>query len=233
MKSQKSKFKFVDRGFKDTLVLIPGWATDYRIFSALELKFNYLHALELWPFNFNDELAKFISNNSINKVSLFGWSLGGFLAQDFALNNQDMVDKLILLSIRVKYESKLLEAIRARLLKNKKAFLYKFYLDCFPKDDLEGLLWFKNNLLKDYYNNMELDGLSAGLDYLAQAQINPGFLAKFRRLKIYHGENDLIAPFKEACEVRKELPLAEFISIPGTGHIPFLSKYFRTTFSDE
>ena len=226
MKYPESKFKFVDRGFKDTLVLIPGWATDYRIFSSLDLKFNYLQALKFCPLNFNDELAKSISNNSLNKVSLFGWSLGSFLAQDFALNNQARVDRLILLSIRAKYESSLLETIKQQLLKNKKVFLYKFYRDCFPKDDRESWLWFKNNLLKDYSSSLEFDGLVAGLDYLAGAQINPGFLAKFRKLKIYHGEDDQIAPFKEACEVRKKLPLAEFISMPGTGHIPFLSKYF-------
>ena len=126
MKSRQSKFNFVDRGYKDNLILIPGWATDYRIFGTLDLKYNYLLPTEVYPFSFNNELIKFLKESFLNRISLFGWSLGGFLAQDFALNNPEMVDELILLGIRSKYEHKFLDEIESQLLKNKKAFLYKF-----------------------------------------------------------------------------------------------------------
>jgi len=112
MISQVSKFKLLDRGFNDTLVLIPGWATDYRIFSALDLDYNYLMTDKFYPFNFNAELAGFLNKERIDKVSLFGWSLGGFLAGGFALKNPDRINELILISIRKKFERAALEEIK-------------------------------------------------------------------------------------------------------------------------
>ena len=47
MISRKSEFKLIDRGFKDTILLIPGWAADYRIFDSLDLEFNYLLPMKL------------------------------------------------------------------------------------------------------------------------------------------------------------------------------------------
>ena len=36
------KFKYIDRQKPETAVLVPGWATDYRIFDTLDLDYNYL-----------------------------------------------------------------------------------------------------------------------------------------------------------------------------------------------
>jgi len=58
MISLKSEFRFFNRGFKDTLVLIPGWATDYRIFNSLDLSYNYLLTTKLYHFNFNYALLE-------------------------------------------------------------------------------------------------------------------------------------------------------------------------------
>ena len=230
MKSQILKFKLIDRGFKGFLVLIPGWATDYRIFSNLDLDYNYLSPLNFDPFNFNSNLTSFLKKESINKVSVFGWSLGGFLAQEFAINNPDMVDELVLVSVRRKYELNTLKDTRAQILKNKKAFLCKFYLNFFSDKDKEGLLWFKNNLLIDYCKKMDLTELIAGLDYLAQARIKTDSLARFKKLRIFHGEKDPIAPFYETREIKNNLPSAVLINIPGAGHAPFLNKNFREMF---
>lgn len=230
MKSRISKFKLVDRGFKDTLVLIPGWATDYRIFSALDINYNYLFPLEFCPFGFNEGLVKSLKEKSITKISLFGWSLGAFLAQDFALIYPQVVDELILLSIRKKYAWESLKEIKGQIVKNKKAFLYKFYLQLFSDSDKDAAIWFKENLLKNYINEIKSDELTEGLEYLSQSHIQTDSLAGFKRLRIFHGEKDSVAPFSEACEIKDSLPLAEFINIAATGHIPFLSKDFKARF---
>lgn len=224
------EFRLIDRGFKDYLALMPGWATDFRIFNTLDLNYNYLLPLRFAPFNFNSSLANFLKKESISKVSLFGWSLGAFLAQGFAINNPDTVSELILVSMRPKFDSSTLKDTKEQVLKNKKAFLYKFYLNFFSDSDKDGLLWFKKNLLRDYCSRMEPKELIAGLDYLAQAQIKIGSLAKFKKLRIFHGEKDGISPFEEACEIKNDLPLADFISIPETGHAPFLNKNFKEMF---
>src|SRR3990167_214046 len=108
MISPASKFKLCNRGFKRAIALIPGWATDYRIFNTLDLNYNYLLPIEYYPFNFVKELRGALDRESIDKVSLFGWSMGGFLASDFASQNPDRVDNLILLSVQEKFKPHLL-----------------------------------------------------------------------------------------------------------------------------
>lgn len=232
MISPKLEFKFFERDFKDTLVLIPGWATDYRIFNPLDLKYNYLAPTRLSPANFEKELSELLSQRSLNKISLLGWSMGGFLAADFAAKFPDKIDKLILISIREKFDPQAIEEARDGIKKNKKAYLYKFYLNCFSKPDREGLNWFKKNLLKDYIDKMDLEKLLSGLDYLSQARLNSQSLTRIKRIRIFHGSDDKIAPFEEAQSIKSRLSGAEFVCLNGLGHIPFLNRQFKENFEN-
>ncbi len=230
MISQVSKFKLFNRGFKKTIALIPGWATDYRIFNTLDLNYNYLLPIEYHPFNFAKDLKGLLNKESIDKISLFGWSMGGFLASDFASKNPDRVDELILLSVQKKFRPDLLEDIKLKLKENKKAFLYKLYLNSFSEKDKEGLKWFKQHLLMSYIDELKLDDLLCGLDYLSGAQINPGSLAGIKRIIIFHGQEDKIASLNEAHQLKSELPKAQFICLPDTGHVPFFNRQFKEGF---
>jgi len=78
-------FKYLDRGSDKTIVLIPGWATDYRIFDSLNVKFNYLLPLDFSPDTFENVILNALEEKGIEKVSLFGWSLGAFLAAEFSI----------------------------------------------------------------------------------------------------------------------------------------------------
>lgn len=226
MISVASEFKFLDRGFKKLLVLIPGWATDYRIFNSLNLNYNYLVPTKFSPLKFSNALSKLLNKESRDRISLFGWSLGGFLAADFALKNLDRVEEVILLGVRKQFPEKTLDEARYQLKKDKRAYLYKFYLECFSDDDEEGLAWFRKYLLRNYMREMDLKNLIYGLDYLREAQIDGGSLRSIKKIIIFHGEKDSIAPFREAREIKSCLPKAQFICLRGVGHIPFLAKNF-------
>ncbi len=230
MISPVSKFKSFNRGFKKTIALIPGWATDYRIFNTLELNYNYLLPIECHPFNFAKELRESLDRESIDRISLFGWSMGGFLAADFASKNPDRVDELILLSVQKKFSPDLLEDIKLMLKKNKKAFLYRLYLNSFSEADKEGLTWFKQRLLMSYIDELKLEDLLCGLDYLSRTQINPESLAGIKKIIIFHGREDKIASFNEAQQIKSELSQAEFICLRGTGHVTFLNQKFKEKF---
>lgn len=214
----------MDRGFEETLVCLPGWAADYRLFSWLDLKYNYLFAMRLSPFEFSKHLADYLHKISEDKISLLGYSLGGFLAADFAKNYSEMVGELILLSIRKGYDGKVIKEIKEKLIKNQRGYLYRFYLDCFSKDDAQGLGWFKQHLLKDYLKEMRLEDLMAGLDYLEIARINPQSLRPINKISIFHGEDDRIAPLEEARSIKSELARAKFIALPKLGHLCFLNR---------
>lgn len=230
MISQVSGFKLWERNFKKTLCLVPGWATDYRIFSLLDLDYNYLVPLIFSPFDFKDKLPALLSKKSLGKISLLGWSLGGFLAAEFALDNPQRIDELILVSMRKNYQAPTLERVRAQLKKNRKAYLYKFYLECFSDSDRESLTWFKKNLLQEYLCEIKLKSLIEGLDYLSQAALNFESLSQVKKIRFFHGLEDKIAPSEEIVQTQTCLPQAEFIYIKGLGHIPFLNSVFREKF---
>jgi len=213
-------FRYLDRGYQRSIVLIPGWAADYRIFNSLNLKFNYLLPLDFSPFAFEDDLLNALKNRRIDKVSLLGWSLGGFLAAEFAAKHPNLVEELILVSIRKKYKEKEIAGIKELLKKSKRGYLYKFYIQCFSRKI--SLSWFKKNLLKTYCEEFDLEYLLKTLDYLGKMRINTQELAGIERIKIVHGENDRIAPIDEAREVQEAIANSELITIKDSGHIPFL-----------
>lgn len=216
----KPIFKYLDRGQQKTIVLIPGWATDYRIFDSLNLKFNYLLPLDFSPSTFESSILNTLGEQGIGKISLLGWSLGGFLAAELSAKYPNLVEELILVSIRKKYKKKEIAGIKELLKKNKKGYLYKFYGQCFSEKI--SLSWFKKNLLKTYCEQFDLEYLLKTLDYLEKAQINTQELLGIERIKIIHGESDEIAPIDEAREVQEAIAGAELITIKNSGHIPFL-----------
>jgi len=210
-------FNFINRSFRNSLVLIPGWATDERIFSQFDLKYNYLISGKVDPLEFSKVLRDYLDANSIAKVSLFGYSMGGFMAKEFALSNPDRVEEVFLISVRKKYPNQQLKEIEGQLKKNKRGFLYKFYLDCFSDSDKEGKDWFKKNLLKDYVKSMGLEDLLRGLDYLGKVEISANELSQIKNLKMFHGRLDKIAPVEEA----EELAGGKLDIINDAGHILF------------
>lgn len=216
----KPIFKYLDRGQQKTVVLIPGWATDYRIFNSLNLEFNYLLPLDFSPFTFESSILNALGEQGLEKISLLGWSLGGFLAAELSAKYPNLVEELILVSIRKKYKEAEIARIKELLKKSKKGYLYKFYGQCFSKKI--SLSWFKKNLLKTYCQQFELEYLLKTLDYLEKSQIDTQALSMIKRVKFIHGESDRIAPIDEAREVQEAIAGAELITIKDSGHIPFL-----------
>jgi len=217
-------FRHVDRGYEDTAVLIPGWACDYRVFASLDLRFNYLLPLDFSPFTFEKDALAAFKKHGLGKVSLFGHSLGGFAASDFASRHPDLVERLMMVSVRKRYPAKGLADIRGYLDKNKKAYLYRFYHSCFP--DRETMAWFRGNLLKRYCEESDLGRLLQALEYLEEAEIKTPSLKDVEDVTMVHGSLDRIAPIEEAVQINEALPEACFITVEGAGHMPFLTKEF-------
>jgi pimeloyl-ACP methyl ester carboxylesterase len=219
-----SGFKFTDRGREKTLVLIPGWASDARVFGALELDYNYLIPEKFSPFSFIESLADEIVGLGYGRVSLFGWSLGAFLAADFACRYPEAVDAVFLVGARKKYPLEDLERIRGLINKDRRAFLTGFYRDFFSPGE-EGGSWFRKNLMKAYLEEMGSESLQEGLDYLSQSVLADD-VRNNGNTRFVHGELDKIAPFKELSGFLDGSG-ADLIKVGGAGHMPFLDKSFR------
>ena len=187
-------FTLLNRNYDQTLVLLPGFAMDAQIFCGLRLPYNYLIPEKFNPFTFKDELLSYLALAKLSKIALLGFSLGGFVSYQFAQEYPNLVQKLILVSIRKKYPRKNLEQIATLIEKNKKGFLIDFYKRCFYRN--EAYQEFKKTLLKQYLEIPAAD-LRLGLDYLASHCIESKELVNLSNLRIFHGKYDQIAPLAE------------------------------------
>ncbi|NQT46288.1 MAG: alpha/beta hydrolase [Candidatus Omnitrophica bacterium] len=216
LSAKAAAFRRINRSKARTVVLIPGWATDYRIFDLLDINFNYILPIDFSPLHFEENLLDFLEENSINKISLFGWSLGGFAAAKFASRHKEMIDELILTGIREGYSDEEIAETKDRLNKNKKGRLYKFYSQSFYKKEQMGRF---KGLIREYCSDMDRDHLFEGLDYFKEVKIDPESLKDIEKIEIIHGAYDKIAPIEEARNLKEALPQAEFTVIEDAGHI--------------
>lgn len=221
---KQTRFHYIDRGFSHTIVLVPGWASDYRIFAPLQLPYNYLLPINFYPSEFEHPLITILEEKKIRKISLLGWSMGGFVAGEFASRYPHLISQLILVSIRIKYSTREIEQTKRYISKNPRAYLYKFYRQCFH--NRRNMRWLQENLLEDYLKNFTSRYLLETLEYLKTAQIKAELLNGISKIKIVHGEGDKIAPLKEAISLSKKFRKVELLLIKEAGHIPFLEEEF-------
>jgi len=219
-----SGFERIERGHGRTLVLLPGWATDRRVFSTLDLPYDFLLVGEFSPFGFADVLAE----NLPSRVSLLGWSLGGFVAADFATRFPERVEELILVSVRPSYPAAEIAAMKSDLERNRRGRLIKFYNDCFPPAESALRAWFRAELQTSYLESRLTQPLCRDLDYLATATIDTSRLRGIRTT-IVHGRDDRIAPAAEIFSRRYDWPEARWLLLDG-GHLPFLHPGFAEAF---
>jgi pimeloyl-ACP methyl ester carboxylesterase len=216
----KIDFEYINNQHKINLVLIPGWATDSKIFNNLHLPYNLLILNQANPVHFNQTLLTILKDNHIKNTSIAGFSMGGFLAIDFAKENPTFVDNLFLLGIRNKYDAKNIDFIKKLLIRNKAAYLLKFYQSCF--NDKQSFLEFKKALFNEYINNFSLDFLLETLDYLSSTNASAIKLKNTNTIFI-HGKDDKVAPLNEVTNISQSLPTSKLITLE-TGHMPFFQK---------
>jgi pimeloyl-ACP methyl ester carboxylesterase len=215
----------MERGKKKNILLLPGWATDSRIFSLLDLDFNYIIPTYFWPFDFEEAFIAFMDKEKLTSISLFGLSLGGFVAVKFAEDFSYLVDELILVGIREKYKEKDLEKVRNYLKKDKNIYLRRFYKACFYPDS-QHKEWFKKTLEEDYIKRFSLNYLIETLNYFKYSNINLSYLTSLEKIKVIHGSEDSIVPLREAKKICFNAPSVKFICIEGEGHFPFFHQNF-------
>jgi pimeloyl-ACP methyl ester carboxylesterase len=213
-------------GFNETILLIPGWAADHRIFKSLDLDFNYILPDKFTVMDFEEELLEHLEKAGLEKISILGSSMGGFLAADFASKHPERVNSLTLIGMRKRYDKDGLETIKRYLKTNKTGYLHKFYHECFSSEEKECLSVFKRGLMKDYLKELSMDELLGGLDYLGRTALDLSVIDKVKT-RFIHGDADKIAPIKDIAGV------GGLTVLKGAGHIPFLRSDFKKVFYED
>ena len=219
-------FEYIDKQSDRTLVLISGWAFDWRVFDGLNIDYNLLLFKSLDMNNLIPELSSWIKNSDVKKVSILGWSMGGYVAADFFVQNPESVDKLFLVGIKPKYDLKSLRKIQIMLKRNTSAYMRRFYRDCFAESEQNLLFDAEKRLFKSYEKIFTLEILLSTLDWLGSQKLTSEKLSGIEKATIIHGSEDKIAYFEEAKELAVEANV-DFKMINGAGHVLFNNSEFR------
>lgn len=204
------------------VVLLPGWATDARIFGGVDLPGDVIRPRGLLTGEISS-LTEFLQGHGCPPVTLLGWSLGGFAAADFARQHPALVERVVLVGIRRRYPATQLEEMRRALRQDRARCLAGFYRQCFLPAQREAYRRFRATLEPAYLAEFAEAELLEGLDYLATAALEPATLPS--SVVMVHGAQDIIAPPAEARWLAEDAGVDLHV-LPGAGHAALLTDEF-------
>ena len=217
------KFKLVNRGFKNTLLLLPGWACDWRIFSRLDIEYNYIFALDNVTAR---DIALYLQQAGIERISVLGFSMGSFVSADFAAAYPGYIKDLFLVSSCIKPDAALMDDIKSKVGLNRRAFLYRFYLSCFSRTDKESLRVFRKELMNEYLDIFTLKVLLRDLDYLKNISLSLDGINNAHRAVVCHGREDKVFPYENSLKIKELCPKVDFVTLDNAGHALFANNDF-------
>lgn len=220
-------FRIQDRGQRESLVLVRGWAFDNLVFGSLELPFNYVFYEGTQVSNFAADLTTWLEHTDTVRIHLLGWSMGAYAVGDAALMQANRIGQVLLVGARQRYPSAEVDVVRAALHRNRRGFMRKFYKDCYAGHDHTLYRDFKQTLLPDYLDRWPRTDLERDLDWICARDLDTDALDRVVDLSIIHGANDRIVPADEARALATGMLRGRFISVSNAGHLPFLVPDFQ------
>jgi pimeloyl-ACP methyl ester carboxylesterase len=220
----------IDNDADRSALMLPGWATDWRIFRGLHPDINLVSPRSSLPEHYMDAARGFLQQTDSEPLILAGWSLGAFAAVELARSEPDRVDGVILVGVRRTYPDEEIEAVRTRLKKNREGCLKRFYRECFLPPQKEDYKRFRSGLMEAYLEEMEEPALAAGLDYLSEQELTLADPPPCKTLLV-HGGNDAVAPLPEARWLSDRWERGQILVV-GAGHAAFLSPEFEAVLND-
>jgi len=199
-------------------LFLPGWGFDGRIVRLLKPAANWISPETLLdPESIKTDLLHFLHAENIRKVRMIGWSMGAMLGLEFAAEHRDLIESLVLVSLRAHWPVTEINEIRAEFSRNPEAFLKSFYRKCFLGDK-QAYRKFSTALEPLYLAAMNTNNerLQRGLDFLSSFKIPP--CRPDIPTRLVHGKQDIIAPVKEMARI----PGADVEILDHAGHFVFL-----------
>jgi malonyl-CoA O-methyltransferase len=199
-------------------LFLPGWGFDGRIVRLIKPAPHWIYPeATLDPETFEQDLLRFLISTNIGKVRIVGWSMGAMLGLKFAANYRELIESLVLVSLRPHWPAHEIKEFRTEFSRDPDAFLKGFYRKCFLGDK-QAYRNFCATLEPLYLAAIKTDKerLQRGLDFLSTFTI-PSPMPDIPT-RLVHGKQDIIAPVKEMAT----LPDADVEIIDTAGHGVFL-----------
>jgi malonyl-CoA O-methyltransferase len=200
-------------------VFLPGWSFDGSILHLLKPTPAWIYPENpLDPVTIEQDLLSLLHAENVRKVRIVGWSMGAMLGLEFATRHRDLVQSLILVSLRSRWPDHEMKEIRAEFSRNSVAFLKNFYRKCFL-GDRQAYRKFCTTLENTYLAalNKNRERLQLGLDFLEKFKL-PSPVVPTITTRMIHGGQDIIAPVAEI----PSFPKTAVEIIDNAGHAVFL-----------
>ncbi|MES2379822.1 MAG: alpha/beta hydrolase [Bacteroidota bacterium] len=157
---------------------------------------------------FVDDILKFLDSNKIEKINLFGYSMGGYAALMFALKYPERVEKIFTCSVKLKWD--LASAVKESEMLNADKIAEKV-----PA--------FANNLMLTHGINLWKNLLKSTSDMmmdLANGQLltDEDFTKISKHVLLAIGDRDKTASLNDTLDVYKRIPTAELLVMPNAPH---------------
>ncbi|SES92380.1 alpha/beta fold hydrolase [Anaerobranca gottschalkii] len=179
---------------------------------------------------FADDLAELLSKLGIEKAHILGVSMGGFIAQEFALKYPHMVDKLILCSTSFGGPNSIPIPMETLQIMLKGGGVYTSLDEI--KEAIATALD-KDNLNEEVLNKImeeKMKDPQPKYAYQRQLMAGAGFNAENRVEKIKSetlilaGKGDRVVPPENAVLLKEKIPCSKMIIIEKAGHVFFMEQ---------
>ena len=226
------------------LVLLHGWAMHSGIWQCVceQLAQNFrLHLVDLPGHGLSpagkseslQDMVEMVADILPDNCIVGGWSLGGLVAIELALQRPIQVEKLVLIATtpcfikregwRCGMDATILKMFTQNLAQNYETTISRFLtLQLSGGSDSKTML---GSLKKTFfqYSQPDYTALQVGLDILLTSDLRERFSGIKQPVLLLHGENDVITHAMAASWMSQQLPGAKLVMFPNCGHAPFLS----------
>jgi pimeloyl-[acyl-carrier protein] methyl ester esterase len=232
------------RGQGAPLVLLHGWGMHGGMWgqAAAQLEAHFrMHYVDLpghgasaaaQPFTLA-ALAELLAQRFGVPVNVCGWSLGGMIAQQWAVSRPEQVSRLVLVGstpcFRMRDDwqygmaTEMLAQFATELMQNHAATLRRFLaLQVRGSDDEKALLsQLRAQLLAR--GEPDLQVLQGGLEILRDADLRVRLPEIVQPTLIIAGERDKLTPPAASRYMADQMPASKLVEVAGAAHAPFLS----------
>lgn len=202
------------------VLFLPGWGFSGRVLALADKQYAWARpTAPLDPATAMGEILALCAEYHLDTIRLVGWSMGAFLAFDFACAFPEKVVGMTLLGMRGSWPPSEIGAIRLSLSTDPPAFLRDFYrksLLGYKKESRRFVAEQQEPLME----SLDMQVLGRGLDYLEQWRLPAQGIQC--PVACWHGRRDIIAPVAE----RAVIPGASTTIIEHGGHALFLDREF-------
>ncbi len=167
-----------------------------------------------------DDAAALLDHLKVDRAHVLGWSMGGNIAQEFALRHPRRVMTLTLASTYMRRPSRSSYAI-ARIIEAGRALGAEAVAPlmnalCMSEEHFRRRESGRNGNGRQAY---DVEGMERQLQALDDYDANGRASSIGAPCLVIHGEDDIMVPVRFGEELADAIPRAEMLRVPGAGHI--------------